>query len=574
MNKINNKTNRLAFLAFILAGLCFLGIPAAFADGGTVTGDKTVNPIDIPCNGSTTVTLTLNGETGISGDPEDIMLVIDTSGSLPQADIDAIKSASKMFVDMLDEADGSADGTISGGSQMGIVSFAAGSSLNHGLSTNTASLKAAIDALPTLPSTATDMAGGLTKAQAELLGTNGIPTNTKDMIVFSDGKWNTGLNPIPIANAAKASGTEIFSIAYGPSPSMVIMNAIATSTDHVYLAPDSTKLEEIFEKIGSSIVAPAGTNIMVVDDVNSHFSVTAVSVDKGTVSVSGNVITWTIRELMTETAIMTYTATHDNTQAGGTKAVNDLVTYIDDEGKTVTFLDPTVNVRGCAANLVLDPKTATNELGTFGQTHTVTATVTDDFNAPVANILVNFNILLGPNSGMFDFSNTDGIGEAKFTYTATQGLLGLGMDDIIAFVPMQPNVYRALEDQATKEWVDTTPPTAACVETVNPAGKNVPKAKNEDGFYGLFAKDHVDPNPQVFVMDTGSGTVFGPYAIGTKIKYTQAPGAKPSASNLIGGPKSAIDWHIKGTGDAAIYAVDASGNVGTTMMCLVAPPPK
>ncbi len=131
------------------------------------------------------------------------------------------------------------------------------------------------------------------------------------------------------------------------------------------------------------------------------------------------------------------------------------------------------------------------------------------------------------------------------------------------------------------------PPEASCLETVNPAGKNVPPAgsttlpgakggQNEDGFYELQAKGFWPPF-QIFVKDTGSGTIFplSPpgFSPGTKIKYTQAPGATPGIKN-IGGPNSAVDWHITGTGDAAVYAVDMFGDQGTEVLCKVPPPPK
>src|SRR5690606_37328769 len=82
---------------------------------------------------------------------------------------------------------------------------------------------------------------------------------------------------------------------------------------------------------------------------------------------------------------------------------------------------------------------------------------------------------------------------------------------------------------------DTTPPVAACRPTTNPSGQNIPAApgnrgqgQNQDGFYVLLARDVVDPTPDIFVTDSESGTVFGPFASGTQIKLTQAPGATPS----------------------------------------------
>ena len=133
---------------------------------------------------------------------------------------------------------------------------------------------------------------------------------------------------------------------------------------------------------------------------------------------------------------------------------------------------------------------------------------------------------------------------------------------------------------------DTTAPVAACAETTNPSGKNVPTSgpnagksgQNPDGFYELLARDIVDPDPDIFVVDKGTDgifgtaddTQFGPFVSGTKIKYVEANGATPSQKP---GPGD-IDWMINGRGDFGVFAVDASGNVGDHVQCHVPPPPK
>ena len=140
----------------------------------------------------------------------------------------------------------------------------------------------------------------------------------------------------------------------------------------------------------------------------------------------------------------------------------------------------------------------------------------------------------------------------------------------------------------TKEWVDTTPPEAACIETVNPSGKNVPKApgkggqgQNQDGFYELTGSDDVSgvEDLEVWLVDTESGVMFGPFAVGTKVKYTEANGTTPrikamGANNGGGNGKgSAVDYHIWGNGDGSLVVIDGSGNASEAA-CLVPNPPK
>lgn len=138
------------------------------------------------------------------------------------------------------------------------------------------------------------------------------------------------------------------------------------------------------------------------------------------------------------------------------------------------------------------------------------------------------------------------------------------------------------EQEVSVTVLDVIPPEASCTETTNPHGRTTPPAgqrspgQNEDGFYVLNAHDDHDPDPQIFVEDTGSGHVFGPFDDGTRIKYTQAPGATPSQRKMgsTNGQAGAVDWHLKGKGDAEAYAVDAAGNESERASCRVPPPPK
>ena len=227
------------------------------------------------------------------------------------------------------------------------------------------------------------------------------------------------------------------------------------------------------------------------------------------------------------------------------------------------------------ATITLAPATATNELGTPGQTHTVTATVAAGPDGGVAGVTVGFSIGSGPNAGTSDGATTNAAGEATFTYTATQGLAGLGTDAIEGCFTDSQGTTAC--DDAVKHWVDTTAPTVTCTPTTNPSGHNVPAAgdnpkggQNPDGFYVLTATDAVDPNPRLALGDTGSSATFGPFVSETTIKLMQAPGATPSQRPGAG----VIDWQIKLQGDGSLTATDASGNTSAPVACMVPRPPK
>jgi len=128
-----------------------------------------------------------------------------------------------------------------------------------------------------------------------------------------------------------------------------------------------------------------------------------------------------------------------------------------------------------------------------------------------------------------------------------------------------------LEDSclATVTVVDETAPMVACVESVNPSGKNVPKARknNEDGFYLVSAADNcsIDAAP---VITLGTHVL----AEGETIKITQSPGQVGVTLVNTMGPLQIKHFRV-GPDDAVITATDGAGN-SSSVTCLVPPPPK
>jgi len=277
--------------------------------------------------------------------------------------------------------------------------------------------------------------------------------------------------------------------------------------------------------------------------------------------------------------VETIAVPNDPSLAGTTKSC--AVAFKDDNGNFLGMQEISIEIP-IAIDLI--PNIAVNELGTPGQIHTVIASVTSDSplsSAFISDALVSFEIVSGPNVGEIGSENTDSAGNAEFIYEAEQGVSGLGMDVIEACVFGKDG--RVVCDEVTKLWTDTTPPEVSCVETVNPSGKNVPPAgsipppgskngQNEDGFYMISADDAVDSDVQVCVVDEGSGDVIGCYDSGTNVKYTEV--AKKSWVKPWGNPESFVEYHIFGTGDMVIYAIDSAGNESERTTCLVPPWPK
>ncbi|KAB7745595.1 VWA domain-containing protein [Nostocoides sp. F2B08] len=225
----------------------------------------------------------------------------------------------------------------------------------------------------------------------------------------------------------------------------------------------------------------------------------------------------------------------------------------------------------------LAPATATNELGVDNE-HTVTATV-DGPAGMLAGWPVDFAVT-GNNAGATGTCSpadctTDANGEVTFTYEVPVAPSSLGTDMIGATVTIDDETGSL---EVEKIWDDTTPPVAMCVPGPNPGGQ-IPaapgsggRAQNPDGFYTISAVDDVwgAVDVDLFVTDDGSGHVFGAFDNPSNIKYTQAPGAEPAQKAGSG----AVDWNLKGKGDAVLTAEDGSGNVSDPVDCLVPPAPQ
>ncbi len=164
----------------------------------------------------------------------------------------------------------------------------------------------------------------------------------------------------------------------------------------------------------------------------------------------------------------------------------------------------TGNVTDCiqvtAAEIDLAPAAATNELGTPDQTHTVTATVSAGADGGVPGMDVNFDILSGPNAGITETATTNSSGQVTFTYTATQGIAGLGTDQIQACFTDDLSVESCAT--AEKTWQDTTPPQVDV--SVSPDLLWPPNHRYVTVEVTLNAHDNVDPNPAVQLVSVTS----------------------------------------------------------------------
>ncbi len=324
---------------------------------GVTSSNKLVNADRISCDGSLKVTLALTAAPDIVENPIDIVLILDRSGSMAGAPLAAVKEGAKAFIDIIDEAtDGSQDGQIGNGSRIGIVSFATEGRVDAQLITSVDTLKNAVDSL--VSGGSTNHAQAFAKATELFSPPSG---NAKVMVMFTDGNTTVGAPPAPVAEAAKAQGIVIYCIGLIGSDGLDIdaLNTWATDPDatHVAVTPDAADLEELFAELAANISKTGATDVKIDEVVNSDFMITSIlPPDKGDAQMlDAHSLKWTIAELGvtgSESAVLEFFIRHVSKEPG-TKAVNQSITYSDNEGNVVIFPDPKVDVN---CDIVVNPE--------------------------------------------------------------------------------------------------------------------------------------------------------------------------------------------------------------------------
>ena len=178
---------------------------------------------------------------GESSVPVGVVLVIDTSGSMAGAPMDAAKAAAKSFVDQKRPED-----------SIAVVSFADTAVVQTGFTTNAADLHARIDALVADGETAFN--------DAVILGLtvfDGAPANMlPNMIVLTDGDDTVSqATPEDAIAAVEASDVRVFGVALeSPDFNPDAVAAVATAGNGLFLStPDPAQLSGLYGQISREI---------------------------------------------------------------------------------------------------------------------------------------------------------------------------------------------------------------------------------------------------------------------------------------------------------------------------------
>lgn len=288
----------------------YTSIEAAATDYVQVT--REVTPAEITTEQEATVKLNIQGTPPESVvKPNDVILVIDKSGSMKEEDkITAAKNSAKEFIDLMDLSV----------HRVGVVDYSSTNSIGVlPLTTDAVAAKAYVDKITANGGTAT---GGAIEAAITELTSNPIEGVQPVIVIMTDGD---ATEPSPSssayafalqkANEAKDAGIVFYTIALlnqnadpatsGPNN---LLKQMATTFSHHHFVLGSVGLSDIYKAIVKEIGVASAYDVVVTDTVSDKFEIVPNSYTDNIPqpTVVGNTLTWSFKELKNNSLTFTY----------------------------------------------------------------------------------------------------------------------------------------------------------------------------------------------------------------------------------------------------------------------------
>ncbi|GAA0137573.1 hypothetical protein YSY43_44140 [Paenibacillus sp. YSY-4.3] len=324
-----------SFMAMIviLAGLQ-LAPNSASANTNYLTVKKTASPSTILEGEEVEVKLDITGNPPVNVVlPNDVVLIIDRSGSMGTQKMEDAKNSAKGFIDLMDFSK----------HRVGIVDYS-DSSKTFDLTTDTAAAKNYISNLRSGGGTATGDAILKAKEMLQNHRDNAQPVivllTDGDATIPNDNPYQFALDT---ANEAKEAGIVFYTIALleananpetsGPN---ILMKEMATTAHHHHFVLGSVGLSDIYAAIVQEIGLASAYDVVVNDVISDKFEIVPGSYDNNIPrpTVDGNKLVWNFLEMKKDTLTFTYKIRHKKDSGVGSLPVNA-------SGSTITYKDYT-----------------------------------------------------------------------------------------------------------------------------------------------------------------------------------------------------------------------------------------
>ena len=256
-------------------------------------GDKRADPTRLVLGQETEITLELRGSCPAVIPENDVVLVIDHSGSMQGANLAAAKLAARAFVESMDFAH----------DRVAVIGFNQEALLLAPLADDPTRVRDTVDAL--VAGGGTDIAEGVDAARIELTGPRRRLSASSVVVLLTDG----GSAVAPALRAAaqlQLEGARLFTIGFGAGANTVLLEQMASTPDDYYYAPTPEALEGVYRAIARRITADVLFATLTLRDVLPDNMAYVFGSGAPPPQVAGQVLTWQLADVPLTGALLRY----------------------------------------------------------------------------------------------------------------------------------------------------------------------------------------------------------------------------------------------------------------------------
>jgi uncharacterized protein YegL len=281
--------------------------------------------------------------------PTDIVYVMDSSGSLTQANWTTQENFVVSHINDL-----VAQGHFTKGGTVSVIQFSTTANLRVAPTADHAFAKSKVIAMSHLAGS-TYTKAGMQLASDTLWGIPGAADRNQVILLMTDGPPNPALsqNPCPLVSTLldpREHDTVLIGVGtVGVSSVHCLVDDVATEVLHV-TSITASGFDALRPLLSGLLSGPAATNVRITFTVPSQFTITEfdfAGADSSMVGFNGNAVTWTAPELGNGRMWLKLTMTA--TSCGDDLPTFVGLTYTDDQGAVVSMPPAPVDVVGCSA---------------------------------------------------------------------------------------------------------------------------------------------------------------------------------------------------------------------------------
>lgn len=256
-------------------------------------GDKRADPTRLVLGQETEITLEIGGSCPAVIPENDVVLVIDHSGSMQGPNLAAAKLAARAFIESMDFAH----------DRVAVVGFNQEALLMAPLDDDPTRMRESVDAL--VAGGGTDIAAGVDAARIELTGPRRRLSASSVVVLLTDGGSAVG----PALRAAaqlRLEGARLFTIGFGAGANTVLLERMASAPEDYYYAPTPDALEGVYRAIARRITADVLFATLTLRDVLPDNMAYVNGSGAPPPQVVGQVLTWNLADVPLTGALLRY----------------------------------------------------------------------------------------------------------------------------------------------------------------------------------------------------------------------------------------------------------------------------